>query len=254
MTEPRRPIGAAVDEQLAATLGQAPGQRPAAPAIHPHPHRSTFDQEMSAIKDSVLRMASLVESQIRAAMAALDRHDADAALQVIKDDAGINEVMRAVTSQVTAVIATQAPVARDLRFLLTLDHVAYELERMGDHAGSVAKQIRKMAAEPPLARHANLPELGERVAQQVHGIIRALVDIDQARAREVAAGDDDVDHLYHAIFDEVLELMRADPRNVDRGTRILFAAHYLERVGDRVTNIAEDIVFLASGDVEDLNP
>ncbi|HET7727882.1 MAG TPA: phosphate signaling complex protein PhoU [Candidatus Limnocylindrales bacterium] len=219
-----------------------------------HPHRTTFDQEMAAIKDSVLRMASLVEGQIRAAMAALVRHDADAALQVIHDDAGINEVMRAVTSQVTAVIATQAPVARDLRFLLTLDHVAYELERMGDHAGSVAKQARKMASQPPLKQYVDLPELGETVARQVRGIIRALVDVDQATAREVAAGDDDVDALYHRIFDDVLELMRAHPDNVDRGTRILFAAHYLERIGDRVTNIAEDIVFLASGDVEDLNP
>jgi len=219
-----------------------------------HPHRTTFDQEMAAIKDAVLRMASLVEGQIRAAMAALVQHDADAALQVIHDDAGINEVMRAVTSQVTAVIATQAPVARDLRFLLTLDHVAYELERMGDHAGSVAKQARKMASQPPLKRYVDLPELGETVARQVRGIIRALVDVDQATAREVAAGDDDVDALYHRIFDDVLELMRAHPDNVDRGTRILFAAHYLERIGDRVTNIAEDIVFLASGDVEDLNP
>ena len=219
-----------------------------------HPHRTTFDQEMAAIKDAVLRMASLVEGQIRAAMTALVRHDADAALQVIHDDAGVNEVMRAVTSQVTAVIATQAPVARDLRFLLTLDHVAYELERMGDHAGSVAKQARKMASQPPLKRYVDLPELGETVARQVRGIIRALVDVDQATAREVAAGDDDVDALYHRIFDDVLELMRAHPDNVDRGTRILFAAHYLERIGDRVTNIAEDIVFLASGDVEDLNP
>jgi len=219
-----------------------------------HGFRSTFDQELGAIKDSVLRMASLVEAQIRAAMDALVRHDADAALQVIKDDAGINEVMRAVTAQVTAVIATQAPVARDLRFLLTLDHVAYELERMGDHAGSVAKQARKMAPYPPLKRYVDLPELGETVARQVHGIIRALVDVDHDAARRVAAGDDDVDHLYHRIFDDVLELMRADPENVDRGARILFAAHYLERIGDRVTNIAEDIVFLASGDVEDLNP
>jgi len=91
-------------------------------------------------------------------------------------------------------------------------------------------------------------------ADLVQGIIRALVDVDQDRAREVAKLDDEVDELYHRIFDEVLGLMRDDPANVDPGTRILFAAHYLERIGDRVTNIAEDIVFLASGQIEDLNP
>ena len=87
----------------------------------------------------------------------------------------------------------------------------------------------------------------------MHGILLALIDIDEANARQVAALDDEVDALYHKIFDDVLDLMRADPDNVDRGTRILFAAHYLERIGDRVTNIAEDVVFLATGEIEDLN-
>ncbi len=96
--------------------------------------------------------------------------------------------------------------------------------------------------------------MAELAAQLVHGVLRALVDVDQAEARRVAAGDDEVDELYHRTFDEVLDLMRADPDNVDRGARLLFAAHYLERIGDRVTNIAEDVVFLATGEIEDLNP
>jgi phosphate transport system protein len=182
------------------------------------------------------------------------RHDADAALQVIIDDAQINELQRKATAMIAATIATQNPVARDLRYLLTLDHVSYELERMGDHAGSVAKQARKLAPHAPLKDYVHLPLLGERVANLVHGIVRALVEVDDVGAREVAKLDDEVDELYHRIFDEVLRLMREDPANVDPGTRILFASHYLERIGDRVTNIAEDIVFLASGEVEDLNP
>jgi phosphate transport system protein len=155
---------------------------------------------------------------------------------------------------ITATIATQAPVARDLRFLLTLDHVSYELERMGDHASSVAKQARKLAPEPPLKGYVDLPRMGEAVISLVHGVLRALVDVDHVKAREVAALDDEVDTMYHRIFDEVLELMRQDKANVDRGARILFAAYYLERIGDRSTNIAEDVVFLATGDIEDLNP
>ena len=219
-----------------------------------HGVRSAYDREIAAIKDNVLRMGSLVEDQIRAAIAALVAHDAEAAIRVIQDDRQVNELQRKATGMIVAVIATQNPVARDLRYLLTLDHVSYELERMGDHAGSVAKQARKLAPFAPLKDYVHLPVLGERVANLVHGIIRALVDVDQDRAREVAAMDDHVDSLYHQIFDEVLVLMRDDPANVDPGTRILFASHYLERIGDRVTNIAEDIVFLASGEVEDLNP
>ncbi len=225
------------------------------PVAHPiHGHRQTFDRELQEVKDNVLRMGSLVEEAILAAIDALVRHDADAALAVIIADAGINEVQRKISSMITATIATQAPVARDLRFLLTLDHVSYELERMGDHAASVAKQARKLAAEPPLEGYVDLPKMGEACAQLVRGILRALVDIDEVRAREVAAQDDEIDAHYHRIFDDVLELMRADPGNVDRGARILFAAHYLERIGDRSTNIAEDVVFLATGDIEDLNP
>jgi phosphate uptake regulator len=91
-------------------------------------------------------------------------------------------------------------------------------------------------------------------ARQVRDVVMALVDIDEARAREVAERDDEIDRLYHQVFDDVLREMRTDPAKVDPGTRILFAAHYLERIGDRVTNIAEDVVFLATGEVEDLNP
>jgi phosphate transport system protein len=196
----------------------------------------------------------MVESQIHAAIGSLVTHDPDAALEVIVNDRHINEVQRKATAMIAATIATQQPVARDLRYLLTLDHVSYELERMGDHASSVAKQARKLAPYAPLKDYVDLPRLGELVADQVRGIIRALVDIDETKAREVAALDDRVDDLYHAIFDEVLRLMREDPVNVEPGTRILFASHYLERIGDRVTNIAEDIVFLGSGEVEDLNP
>ena len=106
---------------------------------------------------------------------------------------------------------------------------------MGDHAGSVAKQVRKLAPFPPLKRYVDLPAMGELAATLVGAILRALVDVDVAAARAVAARDDEIDTLYHRTFDEVVSLMRADPDNVDHGTRILFAAHYLERIGDRVT-------------------
>ncbi len=216
--------------------------------------RDALDREESLIKDAVLRMGGLVEDAIRRASTALTTHDSALALEVIKGDALINEAQRAVTRLISVTIATQSPVARDLRYLLTLDHVMYELERIGDHAASVAKQAIKLAPEPALQEYIHLPEMAERCAVIVHGVLRALVDADAVAAREVAAQDDEIDRLYHATFDEVVELMRQDPANVERGTRCIIASHYLERIGDRSTNIAEDIVYLVTGDVEDLNP
>jgi phosphate transport system protein len=217
-------------------------------------HRETLDREEQLIRDSVLRMGTLVEAAIRQASRSLENHDSALALDVIRGDAIINETQRGVSRLISVTIATQGPVARDLRYLMTLDHVTYELERMGDHASSVAKAVLKLAPEPPLGRYLHLPEMAERAAVLVHGVLRALVDSDAVKAREIAAEDDEIDRLYHATFDEVVELMRLDPANVERGTRIVIASHYLERIGDRATNIAEDVVYLVTGDVEDLNP
>ncbi len=218
-----------------------------------HGHRETYDRELETIQAEIVRIGTYVEEAVRTATEAMQAHDADLAARVIADDRHINELQEKVSELITTTIATQQPVARDLRYLLALDRVAHELERMGDHAGSVAKQVRKLAQQPPLRRYVFLPRMGELVAGMAHDIIVALVEVDEVRARAVASRDDEVDRLYHASFDVVLDLMRADPDNVDRGTRILFAAHYLERIGDRVTNIAEDVLFLAGGVVEDLN-
>jgi len=251
MTDQERTSAEALTEQIEEIIGRAES----APTRERHSAaREPLDREEREIKAAVLRMGALVEEQLRAAIHALVTHDADAALAVIVGDGRINEAQRSASSQIARTIAMQQPVARDLRFLLSLDHVTYELERIGDHAASVAKQARKLAPEPPLKGYMDLPEMGELVAELIHGILRALVDIDQVAARAVAVRDDEVDHLYHKTFSEVIELMREDPDNVERGARILFAAHYIERIGDRVTNIAEDVVFLASGEVEDLNP
>ena len=249
MTGPAEP--SPIERDVDALLETADRVPPPSPALA---RRDALDLQEGEIKDSVLRMGALVEEAIRRASRSLVEHDADLALDVIKADTRINDAQREVSRLISVTIATQNPVARDLRYLLTLDHVTYELERIGDHAASLAKQVRKLAPEPPLAKYVNLPEMAERAAVLVHGVLRALVDADAIAAREVAVLDDDIDRLYHATFDEVVELMRADPANVERGTRIIIASHYIERIGDRSTNIAEDIVYLVTGDVEDLNP
>ena len=218
-----------------------------------HVDRPSLDREMRDVKDAIIRLGSSVQEALVRAMDALVSHDAEAALAVIRDDTRVNAMRGDVEDLVILTIATQGPVARDLRFLLMLDNVAGELERIGDYAANVSKQARKLAPEPPLKEYVHLPELGRLAANGVGRITRAIIDLDPDEARAVAASDDDIDQLYHAIVEETKGLMAADGANVERGLRIIFAAHYLERVGDRMTNIAEDVVFLATGHVEDLN-
>ncbi len=216
--------------------------------------RAGLDRDERLVKDGILRMGSLVETQIRDAVRAVVDRDLDLADHVIAGDQRINEAQREVADAIVMTIATQSPVARDLRFLMALDHVAFELERIGDHASSVAKQARRLASEPPLREVADLAKMGNLAANQVGGILTALIDIDDQVARDVAARDDDIDHDYHALFAKVIEHMRGDPTTVERGTRLILASHWIERIGDRVTNVAEDVVYLATGQVEDLNP
>ena len=218
------------------------------------PSRLALDRDERLVKDGILRMGSLVESQIRDAIRSVVERDVVLAQRVIDEDARVNENQRVIADTVMMTIATQSPVARDLRFLMALDHVAFELERIGDHASGIAKQVRYLAEEPALREIKDLARIGHLSADQVRGVVTALIDIDDALARQVAARDDDIDHGYRTVFSEVIELMRTDPRTVEGGTRVILAAHWVERIGDRVTNIAEDVVYLATGQVEDLNP
>jgi phosphate transport system protein len=216
--------------------------------------REALDRELHEVRDAVLRMGAAVEHAIEASVRALVERDAVLAGTVMDGDLAINEMQRTVSALITTAIATQQPVARDLRFLLALDHVGYELERIGDHAKSIARHARTLAPRPPTRSLVALPDMGGLAAHQLHAILEALVEVDEVSAREVAAVDDEIDAMYHDSFRQLLDLMRADPSFVDPGTRLLLVAHDLERIGDRVTNIAEDVVFLARGEIEDLNP
>ena len=223
------------------------------PADQPR-SRATLDREERVVKDGILRMGSLVETQIRDSVRAVAERDIAAAASVIDADVRINDAQREIADTVVITIATQSPVARDLRFLIGLDHVAFELERIGDHATSIAKQVRWLAEEQQLHEMTALVQMGRLAADQVRGIVGALIDIDDRIAREVASRDDEIDHLYRKIFADIIDQMRTDPRTVEPGTRLILAAHWLERIGDRVTNIGEAVVYLATGRIEDLNP
>jgi phosphate transport system protein len=217
-----------------------------------HGYRESFDREMLGVREGVVRMGELVATAIDAAVAAMARRDLRAAAAVVAGDQAINAAQTDLTDLVITTIATQAPVAGDLRFVLSLSHITYELERIGDHAAGVARQVPRIG-DTPTAGTTSLDRMGELAGAILHGVLRALVDLDVEAARRVAAQDDEIDRLYHAYFERTLERMRVEPDWVDVGAHLLFAAKDLERIGDRVTNIAEEVVFLATGEIEDLN-
>lgn len=215
--------------------------------------RDTFHQELREIEEAVITMATLVERAIAQSMEALTRRDMALAEEVIARDAEVNELQRSIRSRGANLIALQAPVARDLRELITVQLVINELERMGDHAVGVAKQTLRIRdfETPPIAHE--LSELARLVREQVRACIQAFVDVNVQQAREICRQDDEIDHRYRAIFNEALALMSRDSTLAPLATSLLFIAHDLERIGDRVTNICEDVIYLVSGEIEELN-
>jgi phosphate transport system protein len=216
--------------------------------------RRTFEEALDATKDDVLRLGAMVEHALERAGRALTGRDVELADQVRWDDAQVNELQRAISTGITALIATQGPVARDVRELLALYHAATELERMGDYAVNIAKLAQQLAAEPEIPILRQIPQMEQLCREQLRAAMRALVDVSEEEARAVCARDDEIDHLYNSVYEDTMSLMSVAPDKVRQATHLLFAAHHLERLGDRVTNIGEDVVYLATGRIEDLNP
>jgi phosphate transport system protein len=216
--------------------------------------RATFDRALDGVKDDVLRLGARVEHALEQACLALVSRDTDLADQVRWDDAAVNELQQQINTEITTLIATQAPVGRDVRELLALYHASSELERMGDYAVNIAKLAQQLAGEPETPILKQIPQMERICREQLHAAMRALVDVSEADARGVAQRDDEIDHLYNSVYEDAMRLLSEAPERARQTTHMLFAAHHLERLGDRVTNIGEDVVYLATGRVEDLNP
>ncbi len=215
--------------------------------------RDNFHQELREIEEAVITMATLVESAIARSMQALTQRDAVLAEGVVASDGEVNELQRTIRSRCINVIALQAPVARDLRELITVQLVINELERMGDHAVGISKQALRIRDYEISPVAYELSELAKLVRQQVRACIQAFVDVNVQQAREICMKDDEIDEQYRTIFDEVLGLMTRDSAMAPLATSLLFIAHDLERIGDRVTNICEDVIYMVSGQIEELN-
>ena len=217
-----------------------------------HPHRPSMDSEQTQIRTLVLEMGELVDTAITQATHALVERDVATAGNVIEADGNINRAQQEVHEHCLSVILTQAPVARDLREILGFLHMSDELERMGDHCVNIAKVGRNLSDLPPMTRPVDVAVLSRLVAEQVRDMLNALVARDIDRARSIAARDDRVDRVYHRVVDDTLQLMMADSRNIYAGNQLVLVAMNLERIADRVTNLAEDLVFLETGHVEEL--
>jgi phosphate transport system protein len=215
--------------------------------------RSAFDRQLIEIRDNILRMGELVDAAIDHSVQALKDQDAALARQVIGDDTAINNLRFTVEEECLTTIATQQPAATDLRVVIAAMNLVNDLERMADHATGIAKTVLRMGHEPLLKPLVDLPRMGEAARDMLRRGLDAFVNRDVAAARAVAAEDDAIDHLYRAIFDELLGIMARDPASIPRGTYLLWCAHNLERIGDRVTNIAERVIFMMTGTMKELN-
>ncbi len=216
--------------------------------------RGALERELERIRSDILRMGSLVESAIERSVQALKDRDADLAQQVINDDAEINQLRFAIEEHCLELIATQQPAARDLRMVIAATHLAVELERMADHAAGTAEITRRIYQEPLLKPLIDLPIMAKVAQEMIHAALDAFVAFDADAAQKVAARDDEIDDLYQQVFRELLTYMLEDPRNISRATYLLWVAHNLERIGDRVTNVCERVVFMATGKLEELQP
>jgi phosphate transport system protein len=216
--------------------------------------RETFDRELQRLQDEVLVLGSLVEEAIIQSVEVLKRRDLDGARRLIAEDRRvINEKRFAIESEALTLIATQQPMAGDLRVIAAVLEIAHELERMGDYAKGIAKINLMMGDEPLLKPLIDVPLMAEKARSMLHQALEAFVRKDVELARAIPKQDDEVDALYNQVYRDLLALMMQNPRDIDRATYLLWVAHNLERTADRVANICERVIFMVTGEMVEMD-
>lgn len=215
--------------------------------------RKTFESEIQQIKDEIILLGSLVEQNLLDSVDAMKRRDRAASEKVIALDKQINEKRFFLENQVMIVIATQQPMAHDLRLLASFFEVISELERMGDYAKGIGIINVRMGDQPLIKPLIDIPRMATKGADMLHRAILAFVNEDAEVARRIPAEDDEVDELYDQIYRELMTYIMADPKNIERANWLLWVAHNLERFADRVTNICERTVFIVTGELVEIN-
>lgn len=215
--------------------------------------RAAFDRQLHTLLDDTLLLGSMVEKAIERCIDALVRLDADLARQVIADDSQINSRRYKLEEDAVRLIATQQPMAGDLRLIASVIHISTDLERIGDYAAGIAKIVLMHGDQPPVKPLIDIPRMAEMGRSMLRRSLDALVRRDVDGARAIVEEDDQVDALYDQIYRELLVYMIEDPKVIHRATWLLWAAHNVERIADRATNICERVVYMVTGQIEELD-
>ena len=209
--------------------------------------RAEFDRDLQNLQDELLALGSMVEKATFLAVEALKTRDLALSQQVVRDDDIIDRKRAELEERAVDLIAIQQPVASDLRMLIAALHVSMELERIGDYAEGIGKISLMMGDQPPIKPLVDIPRMAEKAAAMLRASLDALVQHDVDKAYKVLGDDDEVDALYDQVYRELLLMMVQDPKVIERATYLLWTAHDLERIADRATNIAEQVVYLVTG-------
>lgn len=215
--------------------------------------RETLDRAIDELLDEVLIQGSMVEKAIHDSVDALKRRDIEASKLIYRGDQQINEKHFEIEERVITLIATQQPMARDLRLLTAVLEVTTELERMGDYAKGIARITIRLGDEPLIKPLIDIPRMAEVCVDMLHRVLAAFVAKDAESAREIPKEDDMVDSLYNQVYRELMTYMIADPTTIDQANHLLWVAHNLERVADRVINVCERIVFVVTGELLEMD-
>jgi len=206
-----------------------------------------FVEELDELKKRLLEMGGLVESAVYRSVAAVVEKDSDQAQQVLKNEARINQMEIENDELTTRLLATQQPMAADLRFLTAALKINNDLERMGDLAVTIVERSLALMKEPVVRPAIDIPRMAKLTESMIRRSLDAFVRGDADMARSVLLADDAVDNLRDAIYDELVEYMQQAPENVRPGVNLMFVTRNLERLADHATNIAEDVLFLVQG-------
>jgi phosphate transport system protein len=215
--------------------------------------RRTFDQELQRLQDDVLALGSMVEEALVQSVTTLKQRDFAGSRRLIAADRAINQKRYAIEGEALTLIATQQPMAGDMRLLAAILEIAGELERMGDYAKGIAR-INLLIGEQPLVKPLiDLPVMAQKVRGLLHQALEAFAQRDVEAARAIPKRDDEVDALYRQIYRELLTHIMEDPHVIEQANQLLWVAHNLERAADRVTNLCERVVYTVTGELVELN-
>ncbi len=217
--------------------------------------RSTLDAELSELNTNILKLGSLAEEAIGDAMHSLEQRSLALAQQVIVGDEQINLLRGQIEQHCLRLLATQFPAASDLRRVIAVIHIATELERIGDHASGIARLVERMDGEPPIANLYQLPKMSNRAKKMIRASLQAYISQSADKAYEVIDRDEKINRSYGKFLNIMLEDMTQSSKgdSVTIQTYLLWMAHNLERIGDRVTNIAERVIFMVTGELVELD-